>query len=152
MRTIKLSMISLGLCCVGIFGQGISVVRVTIQAAGLEPQVAKPGTVLTITGTALDSSKVEEIYLTDHRFDMKVKVLEQTETTLKIRVPPFATPGRQQLLILTRGQNPQYLEMPLYVTIEGDDQVAVAEAPKTRTLAGVQPPWAVAGDAGNNNP
>ena len=150
MGHIKLSILSLAFGCFGLFGQ--SIVRVSIQAAGMEPRVAKPGTMLTITGTALDSSKVEEIYLTDHRMHMKVKVLEQTETTLKIRVPQFVKPGRQQLLILTRGQNPQYLEMPLYVTIEGEDEVAAADPPKARTVAAIQASAVVAGDHGNNSP
>ena len=88
------------------------------QAERIEPRSAKIGAVLTIFGRALNKELVEEVFLTDHRFDMKVKVIEQTETLLKIRIPPFAKPGRLQVLLLTRGDKPAYLEQPLYVTVE----------------------------------
>lgn len=93
------------------------------QADKLEPRVAKVGTVLTITGNALNKDKVDEVYLTDHRFDMKVKVLEQSENILKIRIPPFAKPGRLQLLFLTAGDKPAYLEQPLYVQVDEGEAV-----------------------------
>jgi hypothetical protein len=117
------------------------------QATRLEPKAAKPGTILTITGVALDKSRVEEVYLTDHRFDVKVKVLEQTDKSLKVRVPPFVKAGRQQLLFLTAGQPQSYLEQPLYVLVEIDeDSGASAKAvpPKIEASA----PAAV----GNNHP
>ncbi len=100
------------------------------QADNLEPRAAKVGTVLTITGTALARQHVEEVYLTDHRFDMKVKILEQSENTIKIRIPPFAKPGRLQLLFLTAGEKPAYLEQPLYVQVDEGEAV---EAPATPT-------------------
>lgn len=100
------------------------------QTDRLEPRTAQVGTVITITGKALDKEHVDEVYLTDHRFDMKVKVLEQSDTTLKIRVPPFAKPGRLQLLLLTSGDKPAYLEQPLYVQVnEGDAETSVTPAP-----------------------
>ena len=92
-------------------------------ATRLEPNIARPGTVVTITGVAMGKSKVDEVFLTDHRFDLKVKVLEQTETTLKIRVPPFAKAGRQQLLFLTKGTDPAYLEQPVFVLVELEDDL-----------------------------
>ena len=122
------SMVALVLAA-GAFGQMVPTVRISTQASGVEPRVARPGQVLTITGTALNREKVQEVYLTDHRFDMKVKVLEQTEQSLKVRVPPFAKPGRQQLLVLTTGDNASYLEMPVYVVIE-EEEVASVAVPK----------------------
>jgi TonB family protein len=95
------------------------------QADQLDPRAAKVGTVITITGKALGKQHVDEVYLTDHRFDMKVKVLEQSETLLKVRIPPFAKPGRLQLLILTAGDKPAYLEQPLYVQVEEGEPVPV---------------------------
>jgi hypothetical protein len=92
------------------------------QANKLEPKNGKPGTVVIITGVSLDKGKVEEVYLTDHRFDIKVKVLEQTSSTLKIRIPPFVKPGRQQLLLLTTGRNQTYLEQPVWVLVESPDE------------------------------
>lgn len=97
-----------------------------------EPRVAQPGTEIVIKGFGLASPKVDEVYLTDHKFDMRVKVLEQTENTLKIRVPPFAKPGRMQLMILVTnatGDNPRLLEQPVYVMIE-ETSTQLAESKK----------------------
>jgi len=97
-----------------------------------EPKLAKPGTEIVITGTNLSAAKVEEVYLTDHKFDMKVKVLEQKGETVTIRVPPFAKPGRMQLMILINnaaGDNPRLLEQPVYVMIE-ENTTVLAESKK----------------------
>ncbi len=88
------------------------------QVSGMSPKAAKPGQVLDVTGVSLDVSKIEEVYLTDHKFDMRVKVLEQNDKLIKFRVPPFAKPGRMQLLLLTKGDDPKLLEQPVYVVIE----------------------------------
>ena len=130
----KRILISLSILSVGLFGQDNPTAKITTRASQMEPRIAKPGTVITITGAALGKSKVEEVYLTDHRFDMKVKVLEQSDDVLKIRVPPHAKPGRQQLLVLTSGDNAAYLEMPLYLTIEAEEEAASAE-PMLKTVA-----------------
>jgi len=84
----------------------------------VSPKVAKPGDTLEVTGVGLDESKIEEVYLTDHKFDMRVKVLEQKDKLIKLRVPPFAKAGRMQLLVLTKGDDPKLLEQPVYVLIE----------------------------------
>ena len=95
------------------------------QTERMEPRTGKPGTIVKITGKSLDKGHVDEVYLTDHRFDMKVKVLEQSATLLVVRIPPFVKPGRLQLLLLTPGSNPVYLEQPLYLQIEaGDEELA----------------------------
>jgi hypothetical protein len=94
----------------------------------MEPRVGKPGTVIVIKGMSLGKEEVDEVYLTDHRFDLKVKVLEQSGDRLKIRIPPFVKPGRQQLLLLTGGKNPTYLEQPVWIQVEeaGEDKEVVA--------------------------
>jgi hypothetical protein len=114
-------------------------------AAGDAPQMisisvntAKPGDVIEIQGVGLDPAKVDEIYLTDHKFDMRVKVLEQRDTEVKLRVPPFAKPGRMQLLLLTKGDNPKLLEQPLYLLIE-DPETPVTEGKKTDEKSEVRP-------------
>jgi hypothetical protein len=84
-------------------------------------KTAKPGDVLDVSGVALDSANVEEVFLTDHKFDMKVKVLEQSEKKLKIRVPPFAKAGRVQFMILTGGESPKLLEQPIFLVIEEEN-------------------------------
>src|SRR5882724_7633444 len=92
------------------------------QTERMEPRVGKPGTVIKISGKSLDRAHVDEVYLTDHRFDMKVKVLEQSESHLTVRIPPFAKPGRLQLLLLTAGSRPVYLEQPLFLQVEADEE------------------------------
>jgi len=93
----------------------------------ISQKTAKPGEIITVSGQGLNSKNIDEIYLTDHKFDMRVKVLEQTQTTVKFRVPPFAKPGRTQLLFLTRGDEPKLLEQPVYLLIE-DPETEVASA------------------------
>ncbi len=82
------------------------------------PESGKIGSVLKIQGDFLGKTKVDEVYLTDHTFDMKVKVLAQTEDSIEFRVPPFVKPGRLQLLVKTTGKEPMLLEQPVYITIE----------------------------------
>ena len=110
------------------------------QADKMEPRAGKPGTVLVISGISLNKEQVDEVYLTDHRFDVKVKILEQTADKLKIRIPPFVKPGRQQLLLLTTGKNPVYLEQPVWVQVEDMNEekeiVAQKEAGAKETGSG----------------
>lgn len=100
------------------------------QMTSVSSKTVKPGDVITVTGVGLDDKKVDEVYLTDHKFDMRVKVLDQKETAIKLRVPPFAKPGRVQLLILTKGGTPALLEQPVYVLIESPEtQVGQVKEP-----------------------
>jgi hypothetical protein len=94
------------------------VVDVAPQMETLSAKTAKPGDVIDIIGIGLSDRKIDEIYLTDHKFDMRVKLLEQKDTIIKFRVPPFAKPGRMQILALTKGEDPKLLEQPLYILIE----------------------------------
>jgi hypothetical protein len=96
----------------------------------LSAKTAKPGDIVEITGVGLSDRKVDELYLTDHKFDMRVKVVEQKETLIRFRVPPFAKPGRMQILALTKGDEPKLLEVPLYILIEDPaTQVTQVKAP-----------------------
>jgi hypothetical protein len=88
------------------------------QMESLSVKTAKPGDVIDIVGIGLGDRKIDEVYLTDHKFDMRVKLLEQKDTIIKFRVPPFAKPGRMQILALTKGDDPKLLEQPLYILIE----------------------------------
>jgi hypothetical protein len=90
------------------------------QISTVTPRVAKPGDTVVVTGVSLGEDRVDEVYLSDHKFDMKVKVLEQTGKTIKFRVPPFAK-GRMQLLMLmkpVKDEDPKLLELPAYLLIE----------------------------------
>jgi hypothetical protein len=93
------------------------------QMNTISSRVAKPGDVIDISGLGLSTKQIDELYLTDHKFDMKVKVVEQSDKQIKFRVPPFAKPGRMQILVLTRPDEARHedaklLEQPLYLVIE----------------------------------
>lgn len=102
---------------------GFSDAPVAPQTEKVEPRIGKPGTIIKITGKSLGKSHVDEVYLTDHRFDLKIKILDQSDTTITVRVPPFVKPGRLQLLLLTSGSRPVYLEQPWFVQIEADEEL-----------------------------
>ena len=90
------------------------------QISTVSPKVVRPGDTVTVTGVSLSEDRVDEVYLSDHKFDMKVKVLEQSGKVIKFRVPPFAK-GRMQLLMLMKARNdedPKLLELPAYLLIE----------------------------------
>src|ERR1700733_10561413 len=103
------------------------------------PESGKIGSVLKIQGDFLGKTKVDEVYLTDHTFDMKVKVLAQTDDSIEFRVPPFVKPGRLQLLVKTTGREPLLLEQPVYITIE-----ELKEEPKETLAANSAAPAAPA--------
>jgi len=92
------------------------------------PDSGKIGSILTIQGAFLDKTKVDEVYLSDHTFDMKVKVLNQTDHSIEIRIPPFAKPGRLQLVVKTTGNDPEILEQPVYITVGDPKQTLQANA------------------------
>jgi len=97
----------------------------------VQPDSAKIGSVLRVQGDFLGKAKVDEVYLTDHTFDMKVKVLDQSDSYIEFRVPPFVKPGRLQLLVKTTGKEPLLLEQPVYINIEevqAKDEVQAKEA------------------------
>jgi hypothetical protein len=88
------------------------------QMNTVQPGSGKIGAVLRIHGVYLDKAKVDEVYLTDHTFDMKVKVLDQTADTIEFRIPPSVKPGRLQLLVKTTGKQAVLLEQPVFITVE----------------------------------
>ncbi len=98
------------------------------------PDSGKIGSVLRVHGVFLDKAKVDEVYLTDHTFDMKVKVLNQADDYIEFRIPPSVKPGRLQLLVKTTGRQPFLLEQPVYITVQEP-----ADAPKETLQANAAP-------------
>jgi hypothetical protein len=92
----------------------------------VDPGAGKVGSVLVITGVHLDKKQVDEVYLSDHTLDLMVKILDQKETSIKIRIPPSVKPGRLQLVIKPPGEDAVLLDQPVWVTVE-QDQVAAAQ-------------------------
>jgi len=92
------------------------------EMQNVEPKNGKIGSVLRATGVHLGKTKVEEVYLTDHTFDMMVKVLDQTDNSIQFRIPPSVKPGKLQLLVKTTGKEPVLLEEPVYITVEEEKE------------------------------
>jgi hypothetical protein len=98
------------------------------EMQNVEPKNGKIGSVLRATGLHLGKTKVEEVYLTDHTFDMMVKVLDQTDNSIQFRIPPSVKPGKLQLLVKTTGKEPVLLEEPVYVTVEEEKDTSTEVA------------------------
>lgn len=97
----------------------------------VSPDSGKVGSVLQVQGKYLDKAQVDEVYLSDHTFDMKVKVLNQDDKSIQFRIPPSVKPGRLQLVVKTVGKEPLILEQPVYITVEEpNDQKEIATASK----------------------
>jgi len=84
----------------------------------VEPDTAKVGDVLTATGSHLDKSAVANLYMIQGEKTIEVKVTSQTEEAIKFTVPDSVKAGRYQLMVLTTGTKPQFLEEPVYFTVE----------------------------------
>jgi hypothetical protein len=108
--------------------------------SAVSPDSGKTGSVLKIHGIALGKAKVDEVYLSDHTFDMKVKVLSQTDDSIEFRIPPFAKPGRLQLVLRTSGKEPLILEQPLYITVEEPKETLQATATEPPPAPAPAPP------------
>ncbi len=82
------------------------------------PDTAKAGDELTVSGEYLDKARVSAVFLTDGKSEIKLVVVNQTETSMTVKVPDKVKPGRVRLMVLTTGAEPQYLEQPVSVAIE----------------------------------
>jgi len=82
------------------------------------PQTAKVGDVVTVQGENLGKNIVEAVYLTDGQNDIKMEIVEQTPTTIKFRITEKVKPGKYNLMVLTGGDEPRFIEEPIKVTIE----------------------------------
>ncbi|HTA69332.1 MAG TPA: hypothetical protein VK776_13670 [Bryobacteraceae bacterium] len=113
------------------FGLAGSLSAQAPQMNNVQPDGGKIGSVLRVHGIFLGKAKVDEVYLTDHTFDMKVKVLDQQEDVIEFRIPPSVKPGRLQLLVKTTGKQPLLLEQPVYITVqEPKETTEIAAASK----------------------
>jgi hypothetical protein len=106
----------------------------------VQPDSGKIGSVLRVGGVFLGKTRVDELYLTDHTFDMKCKVLAQGDDYIEFRIPPSVKPGRLQLLVKTTGREPLLLEQPVYITVQDTSsapketlQAAATATPSTAT-------------------
>ena len=84
----------------------------------VEPDSAKICDSLTAIGTHLDKSAVASLYMIQGEKTIEVKISSQTEEAIKFTVPAEVKAGKYQLMVLTTGTKPQFLEEPVYFTVE----------------------------------
>jgi Cytochrome bd terminal oxidase subunit II len=84
----------------------------------VEPDTAKVGDMLTATGAHLDKALVAGLYMIQGEKTIEVKMTSQTEEAIRFMVPDAVKPGRFQLMVLATGPHPQFLEEPVYFTVE----------------------------------
>jgi len=84
----------------------------------VEPDTAKVGGELTATGTHLGKTTVASLYMIQGEKTIEVKITSQTEEAIKFTVPNSVAAGKYQLMVLTTGAKPQFLEEPVYFAVE----------------------------------
>lgn len=89
------------------------------RCSTVEPLSGKVGTEIVVTGENLGKAMVAELYLTDGTNDIKLVISDQTDTTLKTKIPATAKVGeRYKLMILTKGKEPKLIEQPVRFEVE----------------------------------
>jgi hypothetical protein len=91
------------------------------RMTSVDPDTAKRGGVVTVTGENLGKNMVAKLYLTDGgdgKNDVEVQMIEQTDTTIKFKIPAKSIGGRLALMILTAYKPQQFIEQPVKVTID----------------------------------
>jgi IPT/TIG domain len=84
----------------------------------VEPASAKAGDTVTVTGDNLTKDVVVEVYLTDRKDKTKVAVVEQTNTTVKFKVPAQLKAGKYWLMVLANLSEPLFIEEPAFLNVE----------------------------------
>lgn len=113
----RLSLIGLALAVFLSLSFSLSAQAVFPRMVSVEPTTTKPGGEVTVHGENLDKANVAEVYLTDGQNDTKVEVLEQTSSTVKIRVPATMKAGRFGLVVLTVSKPQRLIEQPVKLTV-----------------------------------
>ena len=76
----------------GHFG-GSGALAHAMNLSRLSPPIARVGEVVTASGDDIGNSKVKAVYLTDGKRTFETQALEQTENTIKFKVPDGTQPG-----------------------------------------------------------
>jgi len=113
MRIIRvvIAISALLLCPPGLRADGTKVISV-------DPDTAKAGDVISVTGEGMDSRNVDALYLTNDSEDFQVQIVEQQEKLIKFKVPSGVKAGRWSLMLRTKGTEPKLLEQPVKITVQ----------------------------------
>ena len=82
------------------------------------PDTAKAGDVLTASGSHLDQTALAKLFVIQGEKTIEVTITNETESDVSFKVPANLAPGRYQLMVLTRAAIPQYLEEPVFFTVQ----------------------------------
>ena len=92
--------------------------RPTPMIRTIDPPSSKAGAELVASGDHLGKTIVESLYLTQGEATIKVSILKQTDTSITFTAPTGTKAGRFGLMVLTTGPTAQFLDEPVYLTIE----------------------------------
>jgi IPT/TIG domain len=85
----------------------------------VQPDSAKPGDEVTVSGTNLAKETVAAVYLTLGEKTIKVKVTSQTDTDVKFMVPADLKSGRFGIMVLTTGgDDAREIDEPVFLSVE----------------------------------
>jgi hypothetical protein len=85
----------------------------------IQPDSAKAGDEVTVSGTNLAKETVAAVYLTQGDKNIKVKVTSQTDTDVKFSVPGDIKTGRFGIMVLTTGgDDAREIDEPVFLSIE----------------------------------
>jgi hypothetical protein len=84
----------------------------------VQPDTGKAGDVVVVKGEFLEKTRVAEVYLTTGPENIRVQILSQSGEAIKFKIPANAKTGRMRLMVLTTGLEPQFLEQPVFFTVQ----------------------------------
>lgn len=84
----------------------------------VNPEDAKPGSLITADGTCLGKNLVSEIYLTLGSKDVKLEITSQNAGQIVAKLPATLEAGRYRLMLLTTGVAPRFIEQPVRLNVQ----------------------------------
>ena len=94
---------------------------VNARMVSADPDTGKRGDTITVTGENLGKDHIAKLYLTDGgdgKNDVEVQMIEQTDTSIKFKIPAKTMVGRMALMILTKAAPQQLIEQPVKINVE----------------------------------
>ena len=81
------------------------------------PDTGKSGAEFAATGEHLTKTDFKDLFLTNGKDDIKLRIVTQKEDAIQFQVPATTKPGRYTLMFLS-ADGKQYIEQPVKLTIE----------------------------------
>jgi hypothetical protein len=98
------------------------------RMVSVNPANGRVGDAIVATGENLQKALVAKLFLTDGKNDLACDMIEQTDTTIRFKIPAHSAVGsRLTVMVLTTGKDAKYIEQP--VKVEIDDPSAAPAKP-----------------------